>query len=351
MHLNPRPAFKRSVGVAFLLVAAACFFDVASFAQEQAHVLKFGYILGSSSQLGQGEQIFAQDVFEKTAGRYRVENYPNAMLGGEVSMLRDLQLGAIDVAFITGAALPNVVPSAGVFDIPFLFDKADDARRVLDGPIGDSYLAAFDRVGLKALAWGENGTRHLTNSSHPILSPDDLKGLKLRLPQSDVMTIGFTALGAQVEQIPFPDLFAALGSGRVDGQENPIATILSGHFALVQRYLSLTAHIYDPAVIVMSAETFDSLSEDDKRVFREAARAAARISREVASRAERDGVAALEANGMIVSRTVDKAAFVRSSAAAMPVFEKAFGADAIRNIQEAAKQGPSPSGSPLEREP
>lgn len=189
-----------------------------------AKTLRFGYILSPSSQLGEGEKVFAAAIAARTAGRYTIENYPNAMLGGEVAMMKDVELGALDMAFITGAPLSKVLPASGVFNIPFLFHDAEEARAVLDGPIGDDYLKKFATVGVVALAWGENGMRHITNSKRPIEAPADLEGLKLRLPQSDVMTEGFKALGADVRQTPFPQVYGALRSGSVDGEENPIAT-------------------------------------------------------------------------------------------------------------------------------
>ncbi|WP_244427153.1 DctP family TRAP transporter solute-binding subunit [Methyloferula stellata] len=298
--------------------------------------MRFGYILSPDSQLGEGEKVFAAEVAARTGGRFIIEDYPNAMLGGEVAMMNDVKLGALDVAFITGAPLPKLLPEAGVFNIPFLFRDAGEARVVLDGPIGNDYLTKFNQTGLHALAWGENGMRHITNSKRPIRTPEDLAGLKLRLPQSDVMTAGFKALGADVQQIPFPRVYGTLRGGSVDGEENPIATILSTKFYEVQTYLTLTGHVYDPAVIIMSADAFDALSEADKRIFKEAARLAGRQSRKIASEVERTGVATLKANGMVVIEKVDKLAFAERVAAASPEFEKEFGRDEIEKIKSAA---------------
>ena len=299
-------------------------------------VLKFGYILSPTSQLGRGEQVFASEIAKRTDGRYEIENYPDAMLGGEVAMMKDVQLGALDIAFITGAPLPNVVPAAGVFNVPFLFADAGAARSVLDGSIGDEYLTKFEQAGMVGLAWGENGMRQLTNSKRPIRNPIDLKGMKIRLPQSDVMTAGFKALGADVEQIAFPQLYAALRSGSIDGQENPIATILSSRFYEVQAQLSLTSHVYDPAVILMSKDAFAGLSEADKSAFKAAARVAARESRLAATEAERDGIATLQAKGMTVTRDVDRSAFASDVAAASPTFDRMFGQETVARIKRAA---------------
>ena len=168
--------------------------------------LKFGYILAPESQLGAGATVFAAEIEKRTAGRFSIEQFPNAALGGEVEMLKAMQTGTIDMAFITGAPLPTVVPEVGVFNIPFLFRDAAHAHAVLDGPVGAKSLARFKDKDLVALAWGENGMRHITNSKHPIVTAADLSGLKLRLPQSEVMMAAFKAMGADVSALAFPQL-------------------------------------------------------------------------------------------------------------------------------------------------
>ena len=285
-----RERLWRSLAAAVL--AFVCLLAPAS--AQSVKVLKLGYILSTDSQLGAGGTIFADEIAKKTQGRYRIEQYPNSALGGEVEMLKAVQLGTVDLAFITGAPLPNFMPDIGVFNIPFLFRDLAHAHAVLDGPIGQSYLEKFREKGLVALAWGENGMRHITNSKHEIRSPEDLKGLKLRLPQSDVMLAGFKALGADVSPLAFPQLYGALQSGQFDGQENPIATIQSSKFNQVQKYLTLTGHVYDPAILFISIDDFDELlSADDKRSFIEAAKLAGDASRQFAAAAEAKGVSEL----------------------------------------------------------
>ena len=296
-------------------------------------VFKFGYILSSQSQLGQGAATFASEVEKRTNGRYTIKLYPDAMLGGEVEMLKGIQLGTIDLAFITGAALPKVVPEVGVFNIPFLFSGAPDARALLDGPMGEEYLRKFDRVGIAALAWGENGMRELTTSNRLVRTPGDVVGLRLRLPQSDVMAAGFAALGANVQQMPFPEVYAALQNGRVDGEENPIATILSSRFSQVQSVLILTDHVYDPAVVLMSKDSFDEMSEEDRDAFRMAARSAARRSREAASEAEAGGIAMMRKGGRGGIGDVGRAAFAKKVEATLPYFDAQFGHEVVERIR------------------
>ena len=298
------------------------------------YTLKLGYILAKNSQLGAGATVFADEVAHRTQGRYRIDQYPNSELGGEVEMMKGVQLGTIDLAFITGAPVPNFVPEAGVFAIPFLFRDAAHAHAVLDGPIGDDLLRRFAAKDMVALAWGENGMRHLTNSKRPIAVPDDLKGLKLRVPQSDTMVAGFKGLGAEVSQLAFPELYGALQTGKFDGQENPIATIVASKFYQVQNYLTMSGHIYDPAVFLMSKDLYEGMSAADRTAFVEAARLGAVASRRFAAQAEAEGVVFLQNQGMQVVTSIDKGKFAAAMAPIMPAFEQKYGAAAIARIRD-----------------
>src|SRR5262245_4144161 len=303
-------------------------------AAASARTLKIGYILAEDSQLGAGAKAFAEELAKRTQGRITVEQFPNSALGGEVEMLKGVQLGTIDLAFITGAPLPNMVPEVGVFNIPFLFRDAPHAHIALDGPIGQEYLKKFRAKDLVALAWGENGMRHITNSKRDVRTPEDLKGLKLRLPQSEVMLAGFKALGADVSPLPFPQLYGALQSGQFDGQENPIATIQASKFSQVQKYLTVSGHVYDPAVIVMSVDAFEELDEGDKEAIQAAAQVGGKASRAYAAEAQAKGVAALAEAGMQVTKEIDAGVFAAAMAGAAPEFEQKFGAEVIKQLRE-----------------
>jgi TRAP-type transport system periplasmic protein len=335
-NLKGGAVFRKYIAVPSLTVLAALFalsMSAPSKAQS-SKILRFGYILSPDSQLGAGAAVFAEEIAKRTKGRFRIEAYPNSALGGEVEMMKGVKLGTVDLAFITGAPLPNFLPEVGVFNIPFLFRDPAHAHAVLDGSIGQSYLDKFREKGFDALAWGENGMRHITNSKREIRSPDDLKGLKLRLPQSDVMLAGFKALGADVNPLPFPQLYGALQSGQFDGQENPIATIQASKFNQVQKFLTLTGHVYDPAIIFISPDIFDELSSEDKASFVAAAKLAGIASRKFAVAAEVKGVGELAKAGMQVVTTVDRAKFAVAMSSATPEFDKRFGGALIGKIQQ-----------------
>jgi TRAP-type transport system periplasmic protein len=329
-----RPRTLLFIGVTITVLISGWLSASLSAPAQSSKTLKFGYILSLNSQLAAGGAVFADEIARRTNGRYKVEQYPNSALGGEVEMLKGVQLGTIDVAFITGAPLPNFLPEVGIFNIPFLFRDLTHAHSVLDGTIGQSYLEKFRAKNLVALAWGENGMRHITNSKHEIRIPEDLKGLKLRLPQSDVMLVGFKALGADVNPLPFPQLYGALQSGQFDGQENPIATIQSSKFNQVQKYLTLTSHVYDPAIIFLSVDIFEELSASDKKEFAEAAKLAGEASRKFAAVAEAKGVAELAQGGMQIVTNVDRTKFAAAMAVANQEFDRRFGSSLIDQIRQ-----------------
>jgi tripartite ATP-independent transporter DctP family solute receptor len=318
-----------------LMTATAATFGSRMAVAGPSQKLKFGYILAPESQLGAGATVFAAEIEKRTAGRFSIEQFPNAALGGEVEMLKAMQTGTIDMAFITGAPLPTVVPEVGVFNIPFLFRDAAHAHAVLDGTTGTTALARFKDKDLVALAWGENGMRHITNSKHAIVSAEDLKGLKLRLPQSDVMMAAFKAMGADVSALAFPQLYNALQTGQFDGQENPIATIQASKFSQVQKYLTLSGHVYDPAIVFISPDVFGDLPDADKAAFVAAAKLAGEASRKFAGDAQAKGAAELESSGMQVTKEIKRDSFVAAMASAIPGYEAKFGADLINQIRSA----------------
>ncbi|WP_264049449.1 DctP family TRAP transporter solute-binding subunit [Methylobacterium flocculans] len=314
-------------------IVGLCSILAITHAQAQERVLRLGYLFAENSQLGAGAERFAKDVAKRTGNAYRVELYPNGAVGGEVEMAEELRLGHLDIAFITSAPFSSIIPEFGVFDIPFLFRDASHAHGVFDGAVGQDYLKKFQQKGMIALAWGENGMRHITNSKHPVTKPEDLKGLSMRVPQSDIMLTGFRSLGVKAEPLAFPALYGALQSGQFDGQENPIAVISASRFEKVQRHLTLSGHVYSWAVMVMSKPAWDALGPAEQKAFTEAARAAGQVSREAAGRAEREGVDELRKAGMKVVASVDRTAFEQSLQSATAGFSARFGAETIRQIK------------------
>src|SRR5690606_15480005 len=174
-----------------------------------------------------------------------------------------VQLGTVEATIVSSGTLSNFVPEAGVFDIPFLFRDLGHARRVLDGPVGQEILAKFDDVGLVAVAWGEQGFRHITNNRNAIETPGDIAGLKLRTMENPTHITAFETLGAAPTPMAWPEVIGALEQGTIDGQENPLTVITSAKLSEVQKYLTLSGHVYSPAILLVSKPLWDGMSAED----------------------------------------------------------------------------------------
>ena len=298
--------------------------------------MKISISTAQNSHQGVAIDTFAKEVAARTGGRYKVETFYNGSLGGERESIEAVQLGTQELAFSSTGPVPNFVPDAKILDVPFLFRDKAHARAVLDGPIGQELLTKFDAKGFKALAWAENGFRHMTNSKRDVKEPADLKGLKMRTMENPVHIAAYKGLGIITTPMAFPEVFTALPQGTVDGQENPLPVIMSAKFSQVQKHLSLTGHVYSPCIFVMNKGSFDKLSAADKTAFLDAAKVAAKANRDRVDQDDANGVKELRAQGMTVIEDVDKAKFVAQLAPVNAEFEKQFGKanlDKIRNYK------------------
>ncbi|GAA4339977.1 TRAP transporter substrate-binding protein [Variovorax defluvii] len=305
----------------------------AAFAQT---AMKISISTAQNSHQGVAIDTFAKEVAARTNGRYKIETFYNGSLGGERESIEAVQLGTQELAFSSTGPVPNFVPEAKILDVPFLFRDKAHARAVLDGPIGQELLTKFDAKGFKALAWAENGFRHMTNSKRDVKGPEDLKGLKMRTMENPVHIAAYKGLGIITTPMAFPEVFTALQQGTVDGQENPLPVIMSAKFSQVQKHLSLTGHVYSPCIFLMNKAAFDKLSAADKTAFLEAAKVAAKANRDRVDQDDANGVKELRAQGMTVIENVDKDKFVATLAPVNAEFEKQFGKanlDKIRNYK------------------
>jgi TRAP-type transport system periplasmic protein len=292
--------------------------------------------IGQNSHQGVGIDAFAKEVEKRTNGRYKIQNFYSGSLGGERESIEAVQLGTQELTLTSTGPVPNFVPEAKILDIPFLFRDKAHAQAVLDGPIGDEMLKLFEPKGFKALAWAENGVRHMTNNKRPVNTPDDLKGLKMRTMENPIHIAAYKGFGIVPTPMAFPEVFTALQQGTVDGQENPLSVIMAAKFDQVQKYLTLTGHVYSPAVWLMNKAAFDKLSAADQQAFIEAAKEGTKANRARVAEDDVKGVADLRAKGMNVIDNPDKAKFVAALANVNADFEKQFGKaaiDRIRNVR------------------
>lgn len=308
-----------------------------AFSAVQPQVLRIGITNPRDSQFGAGALEFAAHVQHNCGGRLRVELYPAGEAGGELEMCQDIIAGTLEMTFASSVVFASIAPELSIFDIPFLFRDLAHARGVLDGEIGKAALARLEPQGIIGLAWGENGLRHLTTADRAVHRPEDLKGLKLRVPQSEVMVASFKAIGADVHSLPFPELYTALSSGAFQAQENPVVTVVASNFDKVQRYLCLTGHVYSPAAFLISKRVFERLSPEDQEALRAAGVAGSKASRTFIDQADKSGLDELRRRGMKVVEDIDRPAFAASLASLEGQFQKQFGKDNIDAIRAFGK--------------
>ena len=318
----------------FMLAAAAlsiaAWLPLAASAQ---NAMKISISIGQNSHQGIGIDVFAKEIEKRTGGRYKVQTFYSGSLGGERESIEAVQLGTQELTFSSTGPVPNFVPAARILDIPFLFRDKAHARAVLDGPIGQDMLKEFDSKGFKALAWGENGVRHMTNSKRAVNAPEDLKGLKMRTMENPVHVAAYKGFGIITTPMAFPEVFTALQQGTVDGQENPLSVIMAAKFDQVQKHLSLTGHVYSPAIFLMNKASYDKMPPADQAAFLEAAKEAVKANRARVDEDDAKGVAELRGKGMQVNDNVDKAKFQAALAPVYAQFESQFGKANIERIR------------------
>jgi len=294
--------------------------------------MKISISIAQNSHQGIAIDTFAKEVEKRTNGRIKIQPFYSGSLGGERESIEAVQLGTQELTFTSTGPVPNFVPETRILDIPFLFRDKAHAHAVLDGAIGQELLTKFDSKGMKALAWGENGVRHMTNNKRAVNAPEDLKGLKMRTMENPVHIAAYKGFGIITTPMAFPEVFTALQQGTVDGQENPLSVIMASKFDQVQKYLALTGHVYSPCVLLMNKAAFDKLSAADKQAFLDAAKEAVKANRARVAEDDAKGVTELRSKGMQVVE-VDKAKFVAALAPVNAEFEKQFGKANIDKIR------------------
>ena len=281
--------------------------------------------------IASGPESFRQKLAETPGNRFVVDGRSGNALGGENIVLEATRSGALDVAVLTGGVVSAVVPEMSVFDIPFLFRDEAHAKAVMQGPVVSKIAPGFASKGLVLLAFGKQGFRHMTNSKRPIRTPEDIKGLSIRVIPNETYKMAFQALGAQVVPMDFPLVYGALKDGRLDGEENPLTVISNSRFFEVQKHLTMTGHFFSPVAFVANRAMFEKLEPADQ----EALIAAAKAGAETTWQAQVDAAKLEEMRGagMQVIDKVDRQAFVDAVKPLDPEFEKRFGKELIAAIR------------------
>jgi len=264
-------------------------------------VLRFSYTSSKDHPQGQGAKKFADLVSEKSGGKMNVRLFSDGALGGDLPTVSALQGGTLDITVLNGGLLGGIVKDFELLDLPFLFNNPQEADAVVDGPFGQKLFATLPEKGLVGLTFWELGFRNITTSKLPITKLEDFSGLKLRVVQSPLFIDLFNTLGANAVPLPFPELYSALEQKVVDGQENPLATINSMKFYEVQKYLSISRHIYNPQTLIISKKSWDALNAEEQAVLTEAAKESSLFQRQVSRDANEKSLEDLKATGIEVN--------------------------------------------------
>ncbi|MFD0669278.1 TRAP transporter substrate-binding protein [Ramlibacter sp. MAHUQ-53] len=294
--------FRRALVASAAALALATPFAALAQAQDiKPRLIRFGYGLNEQSNQGRAVKLFAEQVEKASGGKMKVRAIGAAALGSDNQMQQALIGGAQEMMVGSTATLVGITKEMALWDTPFLVNNAKEADILLDGPIGKKVIDKLQEKGLVGLVYWENGFRNLTNSKRPINKLEDLNGIKLRVMQNNVFLESFKSLGTNAVPMAFSELFSALETGTVDGQENPVNTILSSKFYEVQKYLTMTNHVYSPWIVLVSKKWWDQLSAAEKKVLMDAAVASRDFERKDTREEAAAATAQLKAKGMQVN--------------------------------------------------
>ncbi len=324
--------------------AAALAFATPALAQNYKSEYRMSLVLGTAFPWGKGGEIWAAKVKEKTQGRINIKLYPGVSLiqGDQTREFSALRQGVIDMAVGSTINWSPQVKQLNLFSLPFLFPDYAAVDAVTQGDVGKSIFATLDKAGVMPLAWGENGYREISNSKKAIKSPEDLKGLKIRVVGSPLFLDTFTALGANPTQMSWADAQPAFASGAVDGQENPLSIFTAAKLhSVAQKHITLWGYVNDPLIFVVNKEIWNSWTPADREIVKQAAIDAGKeeiaLARKGVVEADKPLLKDIAALGVTVTQLspAERAAFVKAT---RPVYDKwkgQIGADLVTSAEKA----------------
>jgi tripartite ATP-independent transporter DctP family solute receptor len=275
--------------------------------------LKVGHVGAPGSLYAVSAEEFARRVEERSRGDIRVSVFGSSQLGGDEVMMQKLKLGTLDLA-LPSTVMSSLIEAFGLFELPYLVKDREHMKRIEEEIVWPVLAPLAEEAGYKIIAVWENGFRHITNRVRPIVVPEDLRGIKLRVPRGRWRVRMFQAYGANPSPMPFAEVFVALQTGVMDGQENPLQQIYTSKLHEVQKYLSLTGHVYTPAFLTSGLRTWRSLPEEVRALVEEVAREVQPFVYQTAEQMDRDFLEALRRSGIAVNQA-DRERFAGASRA------------------------------------
>ena len=251
---------------------------------------------------------------EKTNGAVSVDHFGSSQLGGERDLIEGLQLGSVQMCCISTAPLSGFTDSFLVFDLPFIFETNAQARAVMDSDVGTEILNSVEDQGLVGVCWFENGFRNVTNNVRPINKPEDLKGLKIRTMENQMHMAAFQIMGADPTPMAMGEVFTALQQGTIDGEENPVPIVESNKLDEVQKYNSLTGHLFSPAPVFISKDYYDGMPEEYQKAVMESGKESVEYQREQIDEQTASGIEVMKERTGMETNEVDKSLFKDATA-------------------------------------
>lgn len=270
--------------------------------------LKVAFVQVKDHPQGYSLERFAELVAKKSDGKIKVRLYGGGTLGGDAAVISSLQGGTIEMTLVATSLLAGHAKEFAMLDLPYLFNEFKEADAVLDGPVGKKLNDKLPEKGLIGLSYWDHGFRNLTNSRRPVAKADDIAGLKIRVLQLPLYIDMFNTLGANAVPLPYPELYTAMETKTVDGQENTFSSIETAKFYEVQKYASTTRHVYQPLILLFSKKVWDQLSNDERTILQDAANETKPYARQISREADVKALESIKAKGMIVTEFPREAA-------------------------------------------
>lgn len=313
------------------ILLAATLLLTAMSATAFAQNYKLGHVGPPTHPYQLGALKFAELVKQGTQGKIVIDVFPSSQLGNERDLIEGLQLGTVDFVLSSTGPMAAFDPKFGAPDLPFIFRDLNHAYAVLDGAVGKELFESLKNKGIIGLAWFENGFRQVTNSRRPIERPEDLKGLKIRTMENPIHVAFFKELGVDPTPMAFGEVFSALEQKVVDGQENPVAAVLTAKFYEVQKYLAMTGHVYTAVPLMVRRDLFQSFTSEQQKVIMSAAKEASIYERKLLADQEQSGIEELKKKGMTITFP-DRAKLREATAPVYKKFEGTIGKEMIQRI-------------------